>query len=72
MARYDHLPIYRSAMRLAVHLENTVRGFPRYVSISDQTFEVFKTSKVFISRRTHHAKNNRHHLLLSVPVPCGV
>lgn len=31
MARYDHLPIYRSAMRLAVHLENTVRGFPRYV-----------------------------------------
>ncbi len=31
MARYDHLPIYRSAMKLAVHLENTVRGFPRYV-----------------------------------------
>ena len=31
MARYDHLPIYRSAMQLAVHLENTVRGFPRYV-----------------------------------------
>lgn len=30
MARYDHLPIYRSAMKLAVHLENTVRGFPRY------------------------------------------
>jgi hypothetical protein len=31
MARYEHLPIYRSAMKLAVHLENTVRGFPRYV-----------------------------------------
>ena len=31
MARYDHLPIYRSAMKLAVHLEQTVRGFPRYV-----------------------------------------
>ncbi len=31
MARYEHLPIYRSAMQLAVHLENTVRGFPRYV-----------------------------------------
>jgi hypothetical protein len=30
MARYDHLPIYRSAMKLAVHLENMVRGFPRY------------------------------------------
>ncbi len=31
MARYDHLPIYRSAMKLAVHLETVVRGFPRYV-----------------------------------------
>lgn len=30
MARYEHLPIYRSAMKLAVHLENVVRGFPRY------------------------------------------
>ena len=30
MAQYEHLPIYRSAMKLAVHLENTVRGFPRY------------------------------------------
>ena len=31
MARHEHLPIYRSAMKLAVHLENTVRGLPRYV-----------------------------------------
>ena len=31
MARYEHLPIYRNAMKLEVHLENTVRGFPRYV-----------------------------------------
>jgi hypothetical protein len=23
MATYDHLPIYRDAMRLAVHVENT-------------------------------------------------
>jgi len=30
MATYDHLPIYRDAMRLAVHIENTVRGFARY------------------------------------------
>ena len=30
MAHYDHLPIYRDAMRLAVHIENTVRGFARY------------------------------------------
>lgn len=30
MAHYEHLPIYREAMRLAVHLENVVRGFARY------------------------------------------
>jgi hypothetical protein len=30
MAQYEHLPIYREAMRLAVHLENIVRGFARY------------------------------------------
>jgi hypothetical protein len=27
MAQYKHLPIYRDAMRLAVHIENTVSGF---------------------------------------------
>ena len=27
MAQYEHLPIYRSAMKLAVHLEVVVRGF---------------------------------------------
>jgi hypothetical protein len=27
MAQYEHLPIYRDAMRLAVHIENTVSGF---------------------------------------------
>jgi hypothetical protein len=30
MAHYEHLPIYRDAMKLAIHLENTVRGFSRY------------------------------------------
>jgi len=30
MARYDHLPIYRSAFDLAVHLEKIVRHFSRY------------------------------------------
>ena len=30
MPQYEHLPIYREAMRLAVHLENVVRGFARY------------------------------------------
>ncbi len=30
MARYDHLPIYRAAFDLAVHLEKIVRNFNRY------------------------------------------
>ena len=30
MARYDHLPIYRGAFDLAVHLEQIVRHFDRY------------------------------------------
>jgi len=30
MARYDHLPIYRTAFDLAVHMEKIVRHFSRY------------------------------------------
>ena len=30
MARYEHLPIYRAAFDLAVHIEKLVRGFTRY------------------------------------------
>ena len=30
MARYGHLPIYKKAMDLAVHMEQTVRNFSRY------------------------------------------
>ena len=30
MARYEHLPIYKTAMDLAVYLEQVVRHFSRY------------------------------------------
>lgn len=30
MARYEHLPIYKDALALAVHLEKVVAGFSRY------------------------------------------
>jgi len=30
MARYEHLPIYRAAFDLAVHVEKIVRNFSRY------------------------------------------
>lgn len=30
MARYEHLPIYKAALDLTVHLERVVAGFSRY------------------------------------------
>jgi hypothetical protein len=30
MARYEHLPIYKKSLDLAVHFEKTVAGFSRY------------------------------------------
>jgi hypothetical protein len=30
MARYEHLPIYKAALDVVVHIENLVAGFSRY------------------------------------------
>ncbi len=30
MARYEHLPIYKQSMDVAVHFEKVVAGFSRY------------------------------------------
>ncbi|MCP3663387.1 MAG: hypothetical protein GY696_12980 [Gammaproteobacteria bacterium] len=30
MARYEHLPIYKQAMDVAVHFEKVAAGFSRY------------------------------------------
>ena len=52
MAHYNHLPIYRTAMKLAVHLENTVRSFPRYVKYTlGSEMRLVDTSPKFKERR---------------------
>ena len=30
MARYEHLPLYKTAMAMAVYIETVVRSFSRY------------------------------------------
>ena len=30
MAQYEHLPIYKKALELAIYMENVVKGFSRY------------------------------------------
>jgi hypothetical protein len=49
MARYEHLPIYRSALDLAVHLERVVAGFSRYHKYSLGT-ELRQASRAVVLR----------------------
>ena len=50
MAQYEHLPIYKKAMDMAVYLENLVRGFSRYHKYTLGTRKncscVFRTSAI--------------------------
>ena len=49
MARYEHLPIYRAAFDLAVHVEKLVRGFSRYHKYSLGT-ELRERSREILAR----------------------
>jgi hypothetical protein len=49
MARYDHLPIYRVAFDLAVHIEKIVRHFSRYHKYSLGT-ELRESSRRILER----------------------
>ena len=49
MARYEHLPIYRAAFDLAVHMEKTVKSFDRYHKYTLGT-ELRDQSRLILSR----------------------
>ena len=49
MARYEHLPIYRAAFDLAVHVERIVRNFSRYHKYSLGT-ELRERSRKLLER----------------------
>lgn len=57
MARYDHLPIYRAAFDLAVHIEKIVRHFSRYHKYTLGT-ELRDTSRYILERIIE--ANNSH------------
>jgi hypothetical protein len=66
MAQYEHLPIYRSAMKLAVHLEVVVRGFPRYVRYtlgSEMRVRAQKIVELVIRANNQHEKRTTLHEL---------
>lgn len=49
MARYEHLPIYKQAMDVAVHVEKVVAGFSRYHKYSLGT-ELRQKSREIVAR----------------------
>lgn len=49
MARYEHLPIYKQAMDVAVHFEKVVAGFSRYHKYSLGT-ELRQKSREIVAR----------------------
>ena len=49
MARYEHLPIYKQALDVAVHFEKVVAGFSRYHKYTLGT-ELRNTSRSVLSQ----------------------
>jgi len=60
MARYEHLPIYKKAIDLAVYLQQVVRNFSRYnkYSIGTELRELSrKVILLIIKANSHHDKS---------------
>ena len=63
MARYEHLPIYRKAMELAVYLQDTVRQFSRYNKYTIGTDLRDLSRKVMLLViRANSSQNREYHL----------
>jgi len=64
MARYEHLPIYKQAMDVAVHFEKVVAGFSRYHKYTLGTELRNKSREVVaLVMRANSARDKRAHLL---------
>ncbi len=60
MARYEHLPIYKKAIELAVYLQGVIRNFSRYnkYSIGAELRELSRKIILLIIRaNSHHDKS---------------
>ncbi len=64
MARYEHLPIYKQALDVAVHFEKVVAGFSRYHKYTLGT-ELRNQSRavVVLVVKANGARDKRPHLL---------
>jgi hypothetical protein len=64
MARYEHLPIYKQAMDVAVHFEKVVTGFSRYHKYTLGT-ELRNQSRAVVAliMKANAAHDKRPHLL---------
>jgi hypothetical protein len=66
MARYEHLPIYKQAMDIAVYFEQTVAGFSRYHKYTLGT-ELRHQSKQIVSQIVKaNQTSNKQPLLLAL------
>jgi len=63
MARYEHLPIYKQAMDVAVHFEKVVAGFSRYHKYTLGT-ELRNQSRELVAliMKANAARGKRAHL----------
>ena len=64
MARYEHLPIYKKAMELAIYLQHSVRNFSRYNKYSIGTDLRSLSRKIMLLIiRANSARDKERHLV---------